>query len=632
MRRGTTALRRGSPRAAQRGFAIMVIVALIVLVSSYFIVSRLNRTSADISNEREAHTMAALLNAKSALIAYAASQAYLDSTQQPGALPCPDRDNDGTSDCIGVGITNSVSLIGLLPWKTMGIEDLRDASGERLWYAVSRNFRRNSGVTFVNSDTQGQFTVTGTAAATNVVAVIIAPGPVVQGQVRSASTPAVASYLESFNANDGTNFIFTTNALPTDSLNDRLVTITQADLMAAVEPVVAARIDRTVKPALQTYMSTWGLLPFPAKFNSPTPGTSGTGTTRSLMTYVGDPTQTVGLLPIASATVSGATNATPIVIATTVDHGLSTGDTVWIWGVLGNTNANGRWTVTKVDATHFQLNSSSGGPTSYSGGGTVTPVYPWSNPTLTLVSGTARVRNLSCTTASVPASPALTCNFQADDGGGAGRVTNPKFQVQATAGNVGRSFFAVPPSLSGVQSFMFPCGTSGCTPVPGSLTASLDSQGHATIAYQATLPTDCTSSCSYNITVIIPDVKGGTATNSSTLLSSGAWFLANEWYRQTYYTVSPGYQPGGGGACSPLPASPSCLTVKNVSPTYAPGDDKRAILLFAGRSLSGNPRPSALFSDYLEGVNATFASNPYIFENRIGVPTSINDRVVVVSP
>src|SRR5581483_8505263 len=123
MTRGKVALRSGAPRAAQRGFAIMVIVALIVLVSAYFLANGLNRTSAQISNDREARTMAALLKAKSALIAYAASEAWQShmgqSTGQPGSLPCPDRDSDGDSDCVWAGITNSVSLIGLLPYTTL---------------------------------------------------------------------------------------------------------------------------------------------------------------------------------------------------------------------------------------------------------------------------------------------------------------------------------------------------------------------------------------------------------------------------------------------------------------------------------------------------------------------------------
>lgn len=56
----------------------------------------------------------------------------------------------------------------------------------------------------------------------------------------------------------------------------------------------------------------------------------------------------------------GATNATPIVIQTAVAHLRQTGDEVVISGVTGNTAANGTWTVTRVDDTHFSLDGSSG--------------------------------------------------------------------------------------------------------------------------------------------------------------------------------------------------------------------------------------------------------------------------------
>lgn len=57
--------------------------------------------------------------------------------------------------------------------------------------------------------------------------------------------------------------------------------------------------------------------------------------------------------------ITGATNATPIVI-TANGHGLSTGDDAEVSNVLGNTAANGRWTVTVVDANTFSLNGSVG--------------------------------------------------------------------------------------------------------------------------------------------------------------------------------------------------------------------------------------------------------------------------------
>ena len=68
-------------------------------------------------------------------------------------------------------------------------------------------------------------------------------------------------------------------------------------------------------------------------------------------------------------TITDATNATPIVIASTA-HGYHTGDRVLVEGVLTNTAANGIWTITEgVDADHFSLNTSTGNGT-YGGGGT----------------------------------------------------------------------------------------------------------------------------------------------------------------------------------------------------------------------------------------------------------------------
>lgn len=61
--------------------------------------------------------------------------------------------------------------------------------------------------------------------------------------------------------------------------------------------------------------------------------------------------------------ISGATNATPIVITVAANSGLKTGDRVAISGITGNTNANGEWTLAAVTATTFQLVGSAGNGT-----------------------------------------------------------------------------------------------------------------------------------------------------------------------------------------------------------------------------------------------------------------------------
>ncbi|ALV06693.1 hypothetical protein [Roseateles depolymerans] len=59
-------------------------------------------------------------------------------------------------------------------------------------------------------------------------------------------------------------------------------------------------------------------------------------------------------------TISGATNATPIVITLGAGHGLKNGDRIAIAGVTGNTNANGEWTLASVGATTATLVGSVG--------------------------------------------------------------------------------------------------------------------------------------------------------------------------------------------------------------------------------------------------------------------------------
>ncbi len=77
---------------------------------------------------------------------------------------------------------------------------------------------------------------------------------------------------------------------------------------------------------------------------------------------------------ITSGGITGATNAGPIVITTSTTHGLATGAKVQISGVAGNTAANGTFTITVVDTTHFSLNGSTGNA-AYTGGGTWTPLF-----------------------------------------------------------------------------------------------------------------------------------------------------------------------------------------------------------------------------------------------------------------
>jgi hypothetical protein len=70
--------------------------------------------------------------------------------------------------------------------------------------------------------------------------------------------------------------------------------------------------------------------------------------------------------------ITGATNASPIVITAT-NHGFQTGDTVLVAGVLGNTAANGTFTITRVTVNTFSLDGSTGSG-AYTSGGSATTI------------------------------------------------------------------------------------------------------------------------------------------------------------------------------------------------------------------------------------------------------------------
>jgi len=146
----------------QHGVALIVLLALIgfLVVGVLLTVAR----SSAIDTERQMRTAQALAKAKEGLIAYAVAVLPDTSAKRPGDLPCPDLDNDGDAQ---ETCKTASERIGRLPWRTLGLSDLRDANGERLWYALSTRFRRSTvnqceeaaGPRCLNSETPGTITV-----------------------------------------------------------------------------------------------------------------------------------------------------------------------------------------------------------------------------------------------------------------------------------------------------------------------------------------------------------------------------------------------------------------------------------------------------------------------------------------
>jgi len=263
-----------SPRHQRGALLILLVIALGILAATVF-VSMLS--SSDIQNKRDKQTAAALAEAKAALIGRA-----VKDDNRPGSLPCPDITNDGIAAMLNG--TKCPNYIGRLPWRTLGIPDLRDGYGERLWYSLSVNLTDSAQTPSVpiNGDTPLNIQVYAsdkvtplTSAGNEAAAVIFSVGPVLNGQLRdTANEKIAANYLDKTgtspsdidNANPSGPFIQgpVRDSAGNIVVNDKLLIITRHDLFSVVEKRIAGEIIGTDTPTigLRGYYMSPGYYPY----------------------------------------------------------------------------------------------------------------------------------------------------------------------------------------------------------------------------------------------------------------------------------------------------------------------------------------------------------------------------------
>ena len=260
----------------QRGAALLLLLLVVLLAGTSVIVSRAGDLSA--RQSRIATTHSTLATAKRALLSYALT--YQDRFPgQPLQLPCPDIDSgggwlDGESHSTACGAPGT-TVVGRFPWRTVGADVLRDSSAACLWYVVSGTYKSAGGATssLINTDSNGQLQVIAAASGLplvgsqpedRAVAALIAPLGPLSGQDRGGPSSAMgcstdfnsADYLDSVaavgasNAQvSGTSYAveqLVANDVPDAELNDRIVTITRAE----IEEAVYRRAD--LLPMMQT--------------------------------------------------------------------------------------------------------------------------------------------------------------------------------------------------------------------------------------------------------------------------------------------------------------------------------------------------------------------------------------------
>jgi hypothetical protein len=260
--------------ARQRGQAILFTLLLVGVGFAMFVYGAVRSVSLD--QEQDVKTRLALVQVRDALIGWSAARTSpIDGANaRPGELPCPDINPlDGYEDgnC-------AAGAIGRVPWKTLGIPEPKDETGETLWYAIGGPFRIwGVNANPINSDTKGNITVylnsTATQLTGEAVAVVFAPGAPLGTQNRSSTVTALcpttgttiarnlcaANYLDSTGgANNATTNGPFISAQRSASFNDRLLVLTTAELM----PPVEIRVARALQTILQNYKTAVGVYPW----------------------------------------------------------------------------------------------------------------------------------------------------------------------------------------------------------------------------------------------------------------------------------------------------------------------------------------------------------------------------------
>ena len=216
-----------SPRKS-RGAALLLFLLVVVIAFSTFLLSSYSTVSLD--TRRQQKTLDALAQAKEALIGRAASD-----INRPGSLPCPDVDGNGSAEIFNGN--ECQAYIGRLPWKTLGLPELRDGDGERLWYALSPKIRDNYTAQPINSEESLELNLDDEQ---NIAAIIFSPGPQLSGQNTRPSNNA-ADYLDGINR-DGNITNQYVSKPRSETFNDQVLAITRSDVFRVVNKRILGEV------------------------------------------------------------------------------------------------------------------------------------------------------------------------------------------------------------------------------------------------------------------------------------------------------------------------------------------------------------------------------------------------------
>ncbi len=199
----------------QKGLALMMLVFLFAFAVTAYTLRAFNQSG--INQKRQHKTSVVLAEAKAALLGEVVrvEEAELGAKITEAIFfPNPD-----TAASLGegvetsnLGVTDGV-VLGKLPWRDLDFYPAKDGWGECLWYVVSGSYKRRLPTSLpYNWDRLGQIDVVdsnGNNVASNIIALIVSPGPVLNEQNRTLSDAGniqcggnydAVNYLDPFNS------------------------------------------------------------------------------------------------------------------------------------------------------------------------------------------------------------------------------------------------------------------------------------------------------------------------------------------------------------------------------------------------------------------------------------------------
>lgn len=202
----------------QRGAALLIFMLIFFMASMSLLLSRADvlrsRASADQT------TSAALAQAREALIGRAVAD-----KERPGSLPCPDFDDDGEATNGSCPVT-----VGRLPWRTLGLPDLRDGDGNRLWYVLASELQDNDDAPGIDINPELDLGLA-LDGEENIAAIVFSAGPPVAEQ-NGRPSDIVKDYLEGENADEDRKEYVSGPA--SDTFNDKAIAISRDHLFKVV--------------------------------------------------------------------------------------------------------------------------------------------------------------------------------------------------------------------------------------------------------------------------------------------------------------------------------------------------------------------------------------------------------------